>query len=139
MSRIISIKMELYAKSIKFLLIFLFFSINLLYKETKLFIKISYKHFVRNCFNFKKYNRKSIKVEFPYLSICIPSYNMKSYIKKVVISILNQTFQNFEIIIVNDHSNDTTLREIKKLQLWISINKKLITIINQSFKKFRSL
>ena len=42
---------------------------------------------------------------------------MKSYIKKVIISILNQSFQNFEIIIVNDHSNDTTLSEIKKLQL----------------------
>jgi glycosyltransferase involved in cell wall biosynthesis len=109
--------MELYVKSIKFLQILLFFFINIIYKETKLFIKVSYKHFVRDCFNLKKYNRKSVKVEFPYLSICIPSYNMKSYIRKVVISILNQTFQNFEIIIVNDHSNDTTLAEIKKLQL----------------------
>ena len=42
---------------------------------------------------------------------------MKSYIKKVIQSILNQSFQNFEIIIVNDHSNDSTLAEIKKLQL----------------------
>ena len=109
--------MELYVKSIKFLQILLFFFINIIYKETKLFIKVSYKHFVRDCFNLKKYNRKSVKVEFPYLSICIPSYNMKSYIRKVVLSILNQTFQNFEIIIVNDHSNDTTLAEIKKLQL----------------------
>ena len=109
--------MELYIKSNKFLLILLFFFINLKYKKNKLFIKISFKHFIRDCFILKKYNRKSIKVEYPYLSICIPSFNMKSYIKKVVISILNQTFQNFEIIIVNDHSNDTTLAEIKKLQL----------------------
>ena len=109
--------MELYVKLNKFLLILLFFFINLIYKKNKLFIKLSFKHFVRDCFNIKKYNRKSIKVEFPYLSICIPSFNMKSYIKKAVISIINQTFQNFEIIIVNDHSNDTTLAEIKKLQL----------------------
>ena len=59
---------------------------------------------------------------------------MKSYIKKVVVSILNQTFQNFEIIIVNDHSNDTTLAEIKKLQLKDNRIK-----LSQSFKKFRSL
>jgi len=109
--------MELYVKSNKFLIFLLFFFINLIYKKNKLFIKLSFKHFIRDCFNLKKYYRKSIKVENPYLSICIPSFNMKSYIKKVVISILNQTFQNFEIIIVNDHSKDTTLAEIKKLQL----------------------
>ena len=109
--------MEFFVKLNKFFIIFLFFFIILIYKETKLIIKISFKHFFRDCFNLKKYYRKSVKVEFPYLSICIPSYNMKYYIKKVVISILNQSFQNFEIIIVNDHSNDTTLSEIKKLQL----------------------
>ena len=110
-------KMGLNIKLNKFLLIILFFFINLLFKETNLIIKVSFKHFIRDCFNLKLYYRKSIKVKFPYLSICIPSYNMKSYIKKVVISILNQSFQNFEIIIVNDHSNDNTLDEIKKLQL----------------------
>ena len=110
-------KMGLNAKLNKFLLIIIFFFNNLIYKETKLIIKISFKHFIRDCFNLKKYYRKSVKVKFPYLSICIPSYNMKSYIKKVIISILNQSFKNFEIIIINDHSNDTTLAEIKKLQL----------------------
>ena len=117
LNRIITIKMELFAKLDKFFMILLFFSINLIYIETKLFKKLSFKHFIRDCFNLKKYYRKSVKVEFPYLSICIPSFNMKSYIKKVVISILNQSFQNFEIVIVNDNSNDTTLSEIKKLQL----------------------
>ena len=42
---------------------------------------------------------------------------MKDYIEKAIISILNQSFQNFEIIIVNDHSEDKTQEVIKKLQL----------------------
>ena len=56
-------------------------------------------------------------MQFPYVSICLPAYNMKNYIEKAIISILNQSFQNFEIIIVNDHSEDKTLEVIKKLQL----------------------
>ena len=110
-------KIGKYIKLNKFLLIIIFFFINLIFKETNLINKASFKHFIRDCFNLKKYYRKSIKVKLPYLSICIPAYNMKSYLKSVVISILNQTFQNFEIIIVNDHSNDKTLAVIKKLQL----------------------
>ena len=76
-----------------------------------------YKHFIRACFNLKRYYRKAIKIESPYVSICLPAYNMKNYIEKAIISILNQSFQNFEIIIVNDHSNDKTLEAIKKFQL----------------------
>jgi glycosyltransferase involved in cell wall biosynthesis len=58
-----------------------------------------------------------VPYQSPYVSICIPAYNMKDYLEKAIISILNQSFQNFEIIIVNDHSNDETLKVIKKLQL----------------------
>ena len=76
-----------------------------------------YKHFVRDCFNLKRYHRKTSKIESPYVSICIPAYNMEDYIEKAIISILNQSFQNFEIIVVNDHSKDNTLEVIKKLQL----------------------
>ena len=105
-------KIGLYIKLNKFLLIIIFFLINLIFKETHLIIKASFKHFIRDCFNLKKYYRKLIKVKLPYLSICIPAYNMKSYLKAVVVSILNQSFQNFEIIIVNDYSNDNTLAVI---------------------------
>ena len=40
---------------------------------------------------------------------------MENYIEKVVISILNQSFQDFEIIIVNDNSNDNTEIIVKNL------------------------
>ena len=39
------------------------------------------------------------------------------YIKQNLLSILNQSFQNFEIIIINDFSIDETERIIRDLQL----------------------
>lgn len=108
--------MELSINSAKLIIIYLFLFIFSKNKNEKLNI-YKYKHFIRDCFNLKRYYRKTIKIESPYISICIPAYNMKDYIERAVISILNQSFQNFEIIIVNDNSKDKTLKAIKKLQL----------------------
>ena len=44
-------------------------------------------------------NINNIK-ENPYFSIVIPLFNMEKYIERAILSILNQTFQKFEIIII---------------------------------------
>jgi len=75
-----------------------------------------YKHYINECNNLKRYNRKKIKNTTPFFSICFPAYNMENYIAKAILSVLNQSFQNFEIIIVNDYSNDSTKDIIKKFQ-----------------------
>lgn len=41
-----------------------------------------------------------------HFSIVIPLYNKSNYIEKTLRSVLNQTYTNYEIIIINDGSND---------------------------------
>lgn len=50
------------------------------------------------------------------VSIVIPTFNRSSSVKKAVESVLNQTYQNFELIIVDDNSNDDTRETISILK-----------------------
>lgn len=54
---------------------------------------------------------KNIKV-----SVVITAYNAEKYIKKAINSVLNQTYKNIEIVVVEDCSTDNTLKFIKGLQ-----------------------
>ena len=44
------------------------------------------------------------------ISIIIPVYNMEKYLDKCVASVLNQTYKNLEIILVDDGSKDSSPR-----------------------------
>lgn len=50
----------------------------------------------------------------PKISICIPSFNHQKYICETIKSVLNQSFQDFEIIITDDGSTDGTIDKIKE-------------------------
>lgn len=50
------------------------------------------------------------------ISVIVPAYNCQDTIERCINSIQKQTFNNLEIIIVNDGSSDNTEAKIKELQ-----------------------
>lgn len=66
-------------------------------------------------------------------SLIIPAYNVEKYIKKCLDSVLNQTYNNYEIIIINDGSTDNTSKILESYK-----SNKKIKIINQENKGLSS-
>ena len=61
------------------------------------------------------------------ISVIIPVYNVENYIEKCLNSIVNQTYNNLEIIIIDDGSTDNSIAIAEK----IAENDKRIRIISQ--------
>ena len=56
-----------------------------------------------------------LKEKRPLISIIIPVYDVEEYLARCVDSILHQTYDHFEIILVNDNSPDRSEEIIKKI------------------------
>ncbi len=56
-------------------------------------------------------NKKKEKIE---VDIILPNYNSSNYIIKTVNSILNQSYKNWKLIIVDDFSDEKTIKILKK-------------------------
>lgn len=54
------------------------------------------------------------------ISLIIPVYNGEKYINRCLDSVINQTLNNFQTIIINDGSTDNSLKRIKKYEKKIS-------------------
>lgn len=50
------------------------------------------------------------------VSVCIPAYNSAEYIKDTITSILDQTYRNIELVIVDDCSADQTVEIVKSIK-----------------------
>ena len=49
------------------------------------------------------------------VSIIVPVYNVEKYVKKCIKSLMNQTLEDIEIIVVNDGSTDNSLSIVEEL------------------------
>lgn len=61
----------------------------------------------------------------PLVSVCMPCYNAEAYVLDAVQSILDQTYENLELIIVNDGSKDGSYDQLQ------SITDSRVTVIQQ--------
>ncbi|MDQ0206994.1 glycosyltransferase family 2 protein [Alkalicoccobacillus murimartini] len=63
----------------------------------------------------------------PYISVIIPTYNRSALLIRAVKSVLEQTYEKLEIIVVDDGSTDDTKKKIKELD-----NEKIVYIEQSS-------
>lgn len=75
----------------------------------------------------------------PKISVIMSVYNAEKYVAKAIDSILNQTFEDFEFIVINDASKDNSLniicRYIKKDNRILLINNKTNIGLTKSLNK----
>lgn len=76
----------------------------------------------------------------PKISVIMPTYNAQEYLKEAMDSILNQTFADFEFLIIDDNSNDKTLEIINsyndnRIRLIQGPNKGISAALNLGIKE----
>jgi len=62
------------------------------------------------------------------VSVILPYYKKEKFIKKTITSIINQSYQNFEIIIIDDENSSQSTKVLKEIK---KISKKILVFKNQ--------
>lgn len=56
------------------------------------------------------------KRKWPLVSVVVPVYGTEKYVEKCLDSILNQTYQNIEVLVVNDASPDHAMEIVRNYE-----------------------
>ena len=64
----------------------------------------------------KHKEQKASTVDYGLVSIIMPNYNSEKYIEATIKSVLAQTYQNWELLFVDDCSSDTSLELARTFQ-----------------------
>ena len=68
----------------------------------------------------------------PKISIIVPVYNVENYIKKCLDSIFDQTYKDYEVIVVNDGTKDNSMNIVNNYKV------KIVTQKNQGLSAARN-
>ena len=66
----------------------------------------------------------------PLVSVIVPNYNHEKFLEQRINSILNQTFQDFELILIDDKSTDNSLTILNKFKNHPKVSHLIINEIN---------
>ncbi|GHU79985.1 alpha-1,3-rhamnosyltransferase WapR [Bacteroidia bacterium] len=78
----------------------------------------------------------------PLVSIIVPCYNHEKYIEECILSIVNQTYRNIELIVIDDGSKDNSPAILEKLQkqygffLEVQSNRGLSSTLNKAIRNY---
>lgn len=69
-----------------------------------------------NTFWMLTHTKKPLMLSGPLVSVLIPARNEEAHIERVLRSLLNQSYKNYEVLVLDDNSTDKTWQIIEKMQ-----------------------
>ncbi len=79
-------------------------------------------------------HKKNLANDQPFVSVIVPARNEEDNIRKCLLSILKQEYSNFEVIAIDDNSEDRTFKIMKEISLKEVPRKKKLIVISLSTK-----